>query len=139
MRDHTVQPTNREPRSNTVIVVEPDVLARYVLSDYLRDCGYRVVECANAEDVLIVLSAGRKVDVVLSEVRLQGRLDGFGLARRIREAHPKVDVVLASSPANAAGKAGELCDEGRFGKPYLPRDVIRRINRLREGGRRPRS
>jgi DNA-binding response OmpR family regulator len=139
MAEDAVKPFKGEPRSNTIVVVEPDVLARTVLADYLRECGYRVVECANADDVLIILSAGRKIDVVLSEVELGGDLDGFRLARQIRETHPTVEVLLTSGAANAADKAADLCDEGPLEKPYHPRDVVRRINRLRERRRRTQS
>lgn len=139
MAEDAVKPFKGEPRSNTIVVVEPDVLARTVLADYLRECGYRVVECANADDVLIILSAGRKIDVILSEVELGGDLDGFRLARQIRETHPTVEVLLTSGAANAADKAADLCDEGPLEKPYHPRDVVRRINRLRERRRRTQS
>lgn len=132
MSETTVKPFKGEPRSNTIIVVEPDVLARMVLAEYLRECGYRVVECANGEDVLIILSAGRRIDVVLSDIALAGALDGFALARQIHAAHPTVDVVLTAGPAQAAGKAADLCDEGPLEKPYHPKDVVRRINQLRE-------
>jgi DNA-binding response OmpR family regulator len=86
----------------------------------------------NADDVLAVLEAGRKFDVVLAEVRLAGSIDGFGLARKIRENYPDVDVILASGATRAADKAGDLCDEGPLEKPYHPQEVIRRINVLRE-------
>ena len=44
-----------EPGSNSIIVVEPDVLARMVIPDYLRNCGYKVIEAVSGEDVLTVL------------------------------------------------------------------------------------
>jgi hypothetical protein len=47
--------------STTIFVVEPD-LVRILIADYLRDCGYKVVEGVNADDVLVVLGAGRKID-----------------------------------------------------------------------------
>lgn len=114
------------------MVVEPDVLARSVIAEYLRECGYRVLEGANADDVLAVLKAGESLDIIFSEVRLSGELDGFGLAKFIRETHPEIDVLLTSGVAKAAEKAGDLCDEGPLEKPYHPHEVVRRINILRE-------
>ena len=76
----------------------------------------------NADDVLDVLGAGRKIDIVLLEVQLAGSIDGFGL----------MDVILTSGVRKAAGKAGDLCDDGPLEKPYYPQEVIRRINLLRE-------
>jgi CheY-like chemotaxis protein len=116
----------------TILVVEPDILVRMVIADYLRDCGYKVIEGVNADDALAVLQAGRKIDVILAEVQVTGGIDGFELARQIREKYPAIDVILTSGAARAAAKAGDLCDDGPLEKPYHPQEVLRRINVLRE-------
>jgi CheY-like chemotaxis protein len=117
---------------STILVVEPDILVRMVIASYLRDCRYRVLEGVTAADVMAVLGSGQKIDVVFSEVRLRGRMDGFGLARWVREHHPDVDVILTAGANRAADKAGDLCDDGPLEKPYHPQEVVRRINLLRE-------
>jgi CheY-like chemotaxis protein len=127
-----VEPSSGDAARATILVVEPDILVRMVIADYLRDCGYKVVEGVNADEALAVLGAGTKIDVILTEVQLSGSLDGFGLARQIREDHPEIDVILTSGVARAADKAGDLCDDGPLEKPYHPQDVVRRINLLRE-------
>ena len=58
-----VEPSS-DTTSATIFVVDPDILM--VIADYLRECGYKVVEGVNADDVLAVLEAGRKIDVILS-------------------------------------------------------------------------
>jgi DNA-binding response OmpR family regulator len=118
--------------SLTVIVVEPDILARMVIAEYLRECGYKVVEGATADDVQAVLGAGREIAIVMAEIQLPGAMDGFALAQWIRSNHPSIDVILTSGVAKAADKAGELCDSGPLEKPYHPQEVVRRINMLRE-------
>lgn len=120
-----------------IMIVEPDILARMVLAEYLRDCGYKVVEGSCAEDVFVVLRSDIKVDLVFAEVSLAGDGDGFALAKTTREMFPEVDVMLTSGVANAADKAGDLCAENMVHKPYHPEDVLRRINLLRDK-RRPR-
>ena len=129
-----------EPSSDTtlatIFVVDPDILVRMVIADYLRECGYRVVEGVNADDVLAVLEAGRKIDVILTEVQLAGSVDGFELARQICENHPNIDVILTSGVTRAADKAGNLCDDGPVEKPYQSHEIVRRINILRERRRR---
>ena len=127
-----VEPSSGDAASASVLVVEPDILVRMVIADYLRDCGYKVVEGVNADEALAVLGAGTKIDVILTEVQLSGSLDGFGLVRQIRENHPEIDVILTSGVARAADKAGDLCDDGPLEKPYHPQEVVRRINLLRE-------
>jgi DNA-binding response OmpR family regulator len=117
---------------STVLVVEPDILVRMTIADYLRGCGFKVFEGVSADEALAVLEAGRKVDIILAEVQLAGSMDGFGLARWVRERCPDVDLILTSGIARAAAKAGDLCDEGPLEKPYHPQEVVRRIRILRE-------
>jgi two-component SAPR family response regulator len=90
-----------------------------------------VIEADSIEDALRVLKSDAKVDVVLAEVSHLGAT-GFALSKQIRESYPTVDVILTSSVANCADKAGDLCDEGVLGKPYHPEELLRRIHILRE-------
>jgi DNA-binding response OmpR family regulator len=117
---------------STILVVEPDILVRMTIADYLRTCGYKVIEAVTADDVAIVLGTQQKVDVVFAEVQLGGSMDGFGLAQWVREKHPGVDVILTSGIAKAAEQAADLCDEGPLEKPYDPQKVVHRINILLE-------
>lgn len=114
-----------------LMIVEPDILARMVLAEYLRECGYKVIEGVSADDVWAVLNTGTKLNVVLTDVHLASG-DGFSLAQRLRELHPDIDVVLALGVAKAAAKAGDLCEEGPVAKPYHPEEVLTRIHLLRE-------
>ena len=125
----------------TVLVVEDDVLIRIAISEYLRECGYRVFEAANAAEALAVLQKAEvEIDVVLSGVEMPGSMDGFGLAQWIRENRSGLDVVLAGTAERAAHAAGELCDEGpMLAKPYEPQILVDRIKqvlaaRARRGG-----
>jgi CheY-like chemotaxis protein len=117
---------------STILVVEPDILARMVIASYLRDCGYTVLEGVSAADVMAVLGSGQKIDVIFSEVQLCGNVDGFGLARWIRGRYPDVDVILTTGTRRTADKASDLCEEGPLEKPYHPQEIVRRINFLRE-------
>src|ERR1700741_695356 len=76
----------------TILVVEDEVLVRMPISQYLRDCGYRVIEAANAQEAVTVLSHEETVvDVVFTDIEMPGALDGFGLAKWVREHRPGVD------------------------------------------------
>ena len=106
---------------STILVVEPDILVRMVIASYLRDCGYKVLEGVSAADVMTVLGSGQKVD---------GTVNGFGLARMLRDQY--LDVILTSGVTRAADKARHLCEESPVEKPYEPQEVVRHINLLRE-------
>jgi CheY-like chemotaxis protein len=115
-----------------VLVVEDEVLVRYVISDYLRECGYKVIEASSADEALQVLQkASVRVDIMLSNVQLPGAIDGFALARWVRTHHPGIGVILAGTISRAADAAAELCKEGpMLSRPYEPQAVVDRIKRL---------
>jgi DNA-binding response OmpR family regulator len=132
MNDRADKPGSSGNGATTVMVVEPDILIRMVIADYLRECGYRVIEGLAAADVHAVLRAGEPVHIVMADVELADGADGFHLAREIRRNHPDIDVILSSSAARSAEKAGDLCDDGPLEKPYHPQEALRRIAALRE-------
>jgi DNA-binding response OmpR family regulator len=115
-----------------IIVLEPDILVRMTIADFLRNCGYKVIEGAVSEDLWTVMRSGSRLDVVFTEVRLANEADGFELARRIRRDHPGIDVILTSSVPDAAEKSKDLCEEGPMKKPYHSNEVANRIKLLLE-------
>ena len=138
MSDRSKQPPLKTGAAETILVVEPDVLVRMVISDYLRECGYKVLEAIGSEEAMEILKAGSKVGAVFSEVKLEG-MDGFALSHWIRSNRPEIEVILTSGPTKAAEKAGDLCDEGPVDKPYHPQQIVRRLKILFERRRQGKS
>lgn len=120
----------------TVLVVEDDILVRMPIAQYLRDCGYKVIEAVDAAEAMEVLSHQETVvNVVFSDIEMPGAVDGFGLAKWIREHRPGLDVLLAGTVPRAVEGAKELCDEGPVPKPYEAQTVHNHIRRLLEARR----
>jgi DNA-binding NtrC family response regulator len=117
----------------TVLLVDAEVLSRLALADYLRECGYRVVEAASPEEAMMVLRAPElKVDILLSDGASQQSHEGFSLAHWTRQHCPGVEVLLAGNISRAAEMAGEVCEDGpQLAKPYEPQAVVNRIKRLK--------
>jgi len=126
-------------QAQTIMMLEPDVLIRMVIAEHLRDCGYRVIEGVAAKDAWAVLESGRRIEILLAEVKLAGDEDGFSLARRIRQTHADIDVILTSGIAAAAQQSRDLCEEGPIKKPYEVKDVEARIRIMRERRRASRN
>jgi len=121
------QPATQE----TVLVVEDDVLVRMPIAQYLRDCGYKVIEAVNADEAMtVLLQQETVVDIVFSTIEMSGSTDGFGLSKWVREHRPGLDVILTGTVPRAVNAAKELCDDGPMPKPYEPRTVLDQIRRL---------
>jgi len=66
------------------------------LAEDLRDAGYSVVEASNADEAMDYLNTGSQIDLVFSDIRMPGSMDGLELARRLRVERPALPVILAS-------------------------------------------
>lgn len=129
---NSLQNPNKSARVETVLVLDDDVLVRMPICEYLRDCGYRVLEAASADEAAILLQKPDiQIDVILSDVEMRGKMNGFGFAQWARSVRPGVDIVLAGTPERAAHAAGDLCAQGpMLSKPYDHKIVLDRIKRL---------
>lgn len=125
-----------------IMVLESDVIVRTEIAEFLRQCGYKVIEGITANDLWTVIDAKVKLDIVFSEVNLPGETDGFTVARRVRQTYPEIEIILTSSVEGAAEKSKDLCEEGPLKKPYRTQDVAARIQllleRRRSATRKPR-
>jgi response regulator RpfG family c-di-GMP phosphodiesterase len=72
----------------TILFVEDECLISIIASDALRDAGYKVIEAANADEALAILLSQTPVDLLISDVRMPGSLDGLGLLAATHEAFP---------------------------------------------------
>jgi DNA-binding NtrC family response regulator len=67
-----------------------------ILSEELRDAGYDVLEAYNADEALAVLTSPVTIDLIISDVRMPGSVDGMGLLAVVREALPALPVIITS-------------------------------------------
>ena len=123
--------------SQRLLVIDGDVLVRHVISDYLRTCGYTVVEAASTDEAAIVLTDPTvDLDAVLCSADAPGEQSAFQLRAWAGIRKPGVQIILAGSVDAVADKAAELCDDGpQLRRPYDPQSVVEYIRRI-TGSRR---
>src|SRR5690348_159246 len=92
--------------AQTVLVVEDELMVRLPMAEYLRDCGYSVLEAGNAGEAIDVINNCGPVNVVFSDVRMPGAMDGFGLAKWCETHHPDIPVLLTSGYSPNRMKVG---------------------------------
>jgi len=72
-------------------------------------------------------------------LKMPGAVDGFGLAKWIREHRPGMDVLLARTVPRAVESAKELCEQSPISKPYDSQIVHNHIRRLLAARKAPRQ
>lgn len=82
-------------RTAAVLVVEDEPLVRLYVSDILGQSGFEVIDAANGDEALAHLSDGNLCAIV-SDVSMPGGVNGFELARHVRESFPNTGVILVS-------------------------------------------
>ncbi|AKF04838.1 Two-component response regulator [Sandaracinus amylolyticus] len=130
----TAEVVAKMPRESGVLVVEDDPDTQWRLARMLTVHGARVVGTSSGEAALAVI-AQWPADLVLIDQGLPG-ISGLEVARRIRQEHPGIPVVLMSSEeshdlrlaAKVAGAALMLI------KPFRVEVLFELLQRLTSAG-----
>ena len=113
--------------SGTVLLVEDNPDVAIVSIGLLEQLGYRVRRVADAESALRELE-NSGVDFVFSDIVMPGKMDGLGLAHRLRQIRPDLPILLASGYSEAA--AGARGDFPILRKPYEIHELSEAISKL---------
>jgi CheY-like chemotaxis protein len=113
--------------AQTILVVEDEFLIRFMLADSLRDLGYHVLEAADGEEGLDILHSGQVVDLMVTDVRMPGGVDGMELTRRSKALAPGRPVIVCS--AHLFRSESHPADDF-IAKPYTFAEFANAIARL---------
>jgi CheY-like chemotaxis protein len=115
----------------SVLLVEDDPLIREFVVDALRDAGYHVIHASNGEEALAWCKR-HAADLLVTDIRLPGEIDGWQIAQRCREHNPGLPVIYATgfSPTEPRPVPGSRL----LRKPFHPDEVVRMVEEL--GGKR---
>ncbi len=113
-----------------VLIVEDEFLLRWPASEHLRESGYRVIEVASVAEAILVLSCGSPVDIVFSDVNLNGKETGHTLARWLERHRPGMPLLLTSGDGAAAGLLNNAANHAFVAKPYVLAEISRRLGEM---------
>lgn len=111
----------------TVLIAEDEFPVRLTIAEFLRDQGYEVIEVDNADEALAIFKSGKSVDLLFTDVRMPGTMDGCELARRVRAEWPATPIILTSGYSEALLTARSVRDDFVLPKPYRPQAVLTTI------------
>ena len=114
------------PAGLCVLLVEDNPQVREFAEGLLADLGCKVVSADSAQRALELLKA-ENVDLILSDVVMPG-MSGVELARRVREDHPTVPVLLATGYSDEILKRGS--EFAVLSKPFGAADLSKALSSL---------
>lgn len=117
-------------RRVSVLVVEDEILISRLIAEVLSENGFAVHVAADGEEALSYLETGADIDVLFTDINLDGRIDGSMLARHVRARRPELPVVYCSGRYTPADLAPPVPRSVFLAKPYDPTDLCRLLTRL---------
>jgi DNA-binding NtrC family response regulator len=126
-----VDPSEASERPLVVVIAEDEVLLRTIAVDVLEEAGFRTFEAENARAALdICKSCPEAIDVLFTDIRMPGPMDGLELAHRVRERWPWIVIIIASG--NIFVGRDQLPEGARFlPKPYDMHRILDIIRQMR--------
>ena len=82
-------------REVRLLIVDDEWLIIASIGEYFRDLGFAILQARSADGAIEILQRTR-VDVVVSDISMPGKLNGLDLAKWLREEQPAVALILMS-------------------------------------------
>lgn len=101
---------------NTALLVEDELLIRELAGEYLRDFGFEVTIARDATEALGILNGGKRFDLLFTDIRMPGGIDGRQLAQEAKRRDEGLRVIYATGYAD--GGVPLQRGEKLIGKPY---------------------
>jgi CheY-like chemotaxis protein len=106
-----------------VLVVEDEWLTRADIVEYLKEHGCTVFEASSGEEATAFLNGkDQALDVLFTDIRLGGELNGWDLAEMFRQHLPKIRILYTSG--HLIEPARNVSGSFFFNKPYRPEAVL---------------
>lgn len=116
-------------KSYQIAIVEDDTKIRNIIEAYLQKEGYRTIPLSTAEEAW-TLWKEEPPDMWILDIMLPG-MNGFELCRHIRK-EAEVPIIMVSARDEDVDKilGLELGGDDYMTKPFSPRELVARVNRL---------
>ncbi len=110
-------------RGRTILVVDDDVSILETVSQILSLEGYDVVQATGGEEALSAVTRAEP-SLILLDMRMPG-IDGWAVARALRERDLAIPIVVMTAAENAKRWADEIGASGYLAKPFDLEQLLR--------------
>ncbi len=113
----------------TVLIVEDEAIIRMSSVAMLEDAGFGVLEAGSGAEALAMLARHQEIDILMTDVRLPGEMDGLDLVAWVQRRYPAIRALVVSGNASVGDAlgAGAL---GFLAKPYMTHSLLRAVRAL---------
>jgi DNA-binding NtrC family response regulator len=105
-----------------ILLVEDHDQLRRIIEISLVGAGFRVTTASSGDQARDMLEAGASADLLLSDIRMPGSIDGLQLARWVLTHRPAMAIILQTGFAEL-----KSCEFTVLQKPYSPDELFATI------------
>ncbi|MHB1105368.1 MAG: sigma-54-dependent transcriptional regulator [Lutibacter sp.] len=119
-------------KKQKIMVVDDERILRVTIADDLRDAGYVVLECANAQAALLGLKDFNP-NIVISDIKMPG-MSGIELLDKIKKFNPEIAVIIMTAHGSVE-TAVQTLKMGAYDyllKPFLKDEILIIVERIIE-------
>ena len=113
-----------------ILLVEDEFLIRLTLTEVLGDEGFDVTEAEDGEQAVELLHGPEVFDLLMTDVNLPGKLNGWAVADAARKERANLPVVFVSGGAEPPNGRCASPHDVFVQKPYTPSDVAAVARRM---------
>jgi len=108
-----------------ILLVEDEMLVRELALEDLTEAGHEVTAAGTGDEGLAILRQGNGFDVLFTDIRLPGVVDGWQLATEATRLIPALKVIYATGLNDDTGRVGP--GERLLAKPYRKDDLLNAV------------
>ena len=122
-----------------ILVVEDDQAVQGIIEDTLADGGFDVAIAASGEEALTLLKGSDKgtYRALITDINLRGRIDGWEIAKQVREIDPAFPIVYITGAAADQWPSHGVPHSVLLAKPFAPAQLITALSQLLNVGTTP--
>lgn len=119
-------------KGETILLVENEAKVRGAVADQLKRLGYDVRTAANVADAREILRTGGTIDLLLSDIMLDGKTTGVALAKQARVENKSLKLMLMSGFTDPVltAEIANFADLGWLAKPFDRTTLNRELRKL---------
>jgi CheY-like chemotaxis protein len=126
------------PELLAIMVVENDPEIQMLIDEALRDGGYDPALSASAEEAVTLLRGNQHhYRALITDINLKGTIDGWEIARRIREIDPAFPIIYMTGAAADQWPSQGVPNSILLTKPFAPAQLVTAISQLLNAGSPP--
>jgi DNA-binding response OmpR family regulator len=114
-----------------ILVVEDDQLIQSLVEEALSDGGFNTAIVASGEEALTLLNGNTdKYRALVTDISLDGKIEGWEVARHAREINPGFPVIYMSGASAEDWGSKGVPNSLILAKPFAPAQLVTAISNL---------